>query len=58
MDQLLGALGHELEAYEAEEGSDTDDGAVSGTDQGIAHCMCHNTLFPNTQIPKCLTVHC
>ena len=39
MDQLLGALGHELEAYEAEEGSDTDDGAVSGTDQGIAHCM-------------------
>lgn len=41
MDQLLGALGHELEAYEAEEGSDTDDGAVSGTDQGIAHCPCH-----------------
>ena len=34
MDQLLGALGPELEAHEAEEGSDSDDDAVSGTDQG------------------------
>lgn len=34
MDQLLGALGLELEAHEAEEGSDSDDDAVSGTDQG------------------------
>lgn len=34
MDQLLGALGPEFEAHEAEEGSDSDDDAVSGTDQG------------------------
>ncbi|KAL0050832.1 hypothetical protein WJX82_008034 [Trebouxia sp. C0006] len=37
MDQLLGALGPELEAHEAEEGSDSDDDAVSGTDQGGPH---------------------
>ncbi len=39
MDQLLGALGPELEAHEAEEGSDSDDDAVSGTDQGALPTM-------------------
>lgn len=35
MDHLLGALSPELEELrEAEEGSDSDDGQVSGTDQG------------------------
>ncbi|KAL0017920.1 hypothetical protein WJX77_000340 [Trebouxia sp. C0004] len=37
MDQLLGALGPELEAHEAEEGSDSDDDAVSGTNAGAPH---------------------
>ena len=37
MDHLLGALGQELEAYEAEEGSASDNGQVSGTEQGKSH---------------------
>lgn len=43
MDQLLGALGPELEAHEAEEGSDLDDDAVSGTDQGAPPIVCTET---------------
>ncbi len=43
MDQLLGALGPELEAHEAEEGSDSDDDAVSGTDQGAPPIVCTET---------------
>ncbi len=45
MAQLLGALGHELEAYEAEEGSDSDDGQVSGTDQGTVLMHCNDYLM-------------
>lgn len=41
MDHLLGALSPELEELrEAEEGSDSDDGQVSGTDQGSASQDC------------------
>ena len=44
MDQLLGALGPELEAHEAEEGSDSDDDAVSGTDQGAVAIFLSSTM--------------
>ena len=56
MDHLLGALGQELEAYEAEEGSGSDNGQVSGTEQGVCCFKRLNSMHLNRDASTMLSM--